>query len=104
MANHDPVFCTTLPAEPMCEDRMTHRPAPLGWPLALLGLFLTVFAGLALSGPGRIDIIDGQARYEVARSLVEHGDVVVRDPDLWFPVTTGRDGKRFTNYRLPPAP
>src|SRR3954469_11499592 len=80
---------------------MDHSSSCPGWPRALLGLFLTVFAVLALSGPGRIDIIDGQARYEVARSLVEHGDVVVRDPDLWFPVLAGRDGKLFTSYRLP---
>jgi hypothetical protein len=80
---------------------MTHRTVPIGWPLALFGLFLTVFAALALTGPGRIDIIDGQARYEVARSLVEHGDVVVRDPDLWFPIATGRDGQTYVPYRLP---
>src|SRR3954463_2654402 len=80
---------------------MDHSLSSLGWPRALLGLFLTVFAVLALSGPGRIDIIDGQARYEVARSLVDHGDLEVRDPDLWFPVARGRDGKVFTCYRLP---
>jgi hypothetical protein len=48
----------------------------------LLGLFLAVFAILALTGPGRIDINDGQTRYEVARSLYEHGDVQIRDPDV----------------------
>src|SRR5437764_2921767 len=80
---------------------MSHSYSSFGWPRALFGLFLAVFAVLALTGPGRIDIIDGQARYEVARSLVEHGDVVVRDPDLWFPVLPGRDGQLFTAYRLP---
>ena len=44
------------------------------WPVALIGQFLVVFALVALSGPGRIDIIDGQTRYEVARSMVDHGD------------------------------
>ncbi len=72
-----------------------------GWFLALLGLFLFIFAVLALSGPGRIDIIDGQPRYEVARSLVEHGDVVIRDEQIWFAVARGRDGKMFTAYRIP---
>jgi hypothetical protein len=67
----------------------------------LAGLFLVVFAVLALSGPGRIDIIDGQARYEVARSLWDHGDVEVRDPDVWFPIVPGPDGKIYCAYRLP---
>jgi hypothetical protein len=71
------------------------------WWIAQAGLFLTVFAVTALSGPGRIDIVDGQTRYEVARSLVEHGDSVIRDPDVWFAVFPGRDGRRYTKYRFP---
>ena len=39
----------------------------LRWGVALSGLFLFVLAVLALSGPGRIDIVDGQNRYLVAR-------------------------------------
>jgi hypothetical protein len=70
-------------------------------PLSLVGLFLFVFAVLALSGPGRIDINDGQTRYEVARSLWEHGDVEIRDPDVWYPILKGPDGKTYTNYRIP---
>jgi hypothetical protein len=69
--------------------------------IALAGLFVSTFSLLALSGPGRIDIIDGQTRYEVARSLVEHGDVQIRDPTVWYPVAPGRDGRIYTNYRLP---
>jgi hypothetical protein len=65
------------------------------------GLFLLVFAALALSGPGRIDIIDGQARFLVARSLVEHGDPAIRDADFWFTVLPGRQGQRYSNYRFP---
>jgi hypothetical protein len=72
-----------------------------GWPLAICGQFTAIFAIVALSGPGRIDIVDGQTRYEVARSLVEHGDSIIRDPDVWFPVFPGRDGRRYTPYRLP---
>src|SRR5262245_48703572 len=71
------------------------------WLLSILGLFAFVFAVLALSGPGRIDIIDGQPRYEVARSLVDHGDVVIRDEQIWFGVAPGRDGKMFSTYRFP---
>lgn len=64
-------------------------------------LFGFVCAVVGLSGPGRVDIIDGHTRYEVGRGLVEHGDSIVRDPDAWFGVFPGRDGQRFTNYRFP---
>jgi hypothetical protein len=76
------------------------RPA-FWWGIALAGEFVLVFAAVALSGPGRIDIVDGQTRYEVARSLREHGDSVVRDPHVWFWVFPGRAGQRYTPYRLP---
>ena len=69
--------------------------------IAQAGLFLTVFAVVALSGPGRIDIVDGQTRYEVARSWVDHGDLVIRDPNVWFVVFPGRDGRLYTKYRFP---
>jgi hypothetical protein len=62
---------------------------------------MTVFAMVALSGPGRIDIVDGQTRYEVARSLVDHSDLIIRDPDVWFAVFPGRDGQLHTKYRFP---
>lgn len=62
---------------------------------------MLVFAVVAVSGPGRIDVIDSQTRYEVARSLVEHGDSVVRDDDTWFMVFRGRHGRRYSSYRLP---
>lgn len=71
------------------------------WFLALLGQFLFVFAVLALTGPGRIDITDGQVRYEVARGLIDWHDVEVHDSRVWFAVFPGRDDKRFTDYRLP---
>ena len=71
------------------------------WWSALAGLALFVFAVVALSGPGRIDIVDGQTRYEVARSLVDHGDLVIRDPNVWFFVYPGRGGRSYTTYRWP---
>jgi hypothetical protein len=77
------------------------RNRSFAWGLALTGQFLAVFAAVALSGPGRIDIVDGQTRYEVARSLVEHGDSAIRDERVWFWVFPGRDGMRFTYYRFP---
>src|SRR5262245_16160905 len=86
----------------MMTDHTEQQPlARAWWGLALAGLFLFVFAAVALSGPGRIDIVDGQTRYEVARSLVDHGDSVIRDEDAWFAVREGRDGQKYTDYRLP---
>lgn len=73
----------------------------LQWWITQTGLFLTVFAVVALSGPGRIDIVDGQTRYEVARSFVEHGDLLIRNPDVWFGVYPGRAGGLYTKYRFP---
>lgn len=69
--------------------------------LTLFGLFLFVSSAVALCGPGRIDIVDGQTRYEVARSLVDHGDDVIRDDRVWFGVFPGRDGRPYTYYRFP---
>jgi len=69
--------------------------------LTLAGIFLFVFGVVALSGPGRIDIIDGQARFEVAKSLALHGDVVVRNPSVGFSVFPGRDGQPYSYYRFP---
>jgi hypothetical protein len=66
-----------------------------------LGLGICTFGLVALSGPGRIDIVDGQTRYEVSRSIVDHGDVQIRNPDIWFGVFPGRDGQAHTYYRLP---
>src|ERR1051326_329657 len=75
--------------------------APMRWYPSLAGLFLLVSALCALTGPGRIDIVDGQTRYAVARSFVEHGDSVVRDDGAWMNVYTGRNGDRYAWYRLP---
>jgi hypothetical protein len=85
----------------LIQPRESQPTSAAGWWLATGGLFLFVFAVVALSGPGRIDILDGQTRYEVGRSLVEHGDSAVRAPEAWFSVFPGRDGQRYTNYRFP---
>jgi hypothetical protein len=65
------------------------------------GLAVAVFAAVALAGPGRIDIVDGQTRFEVGRSLVEHGDSVLRDPRIWWSSFPGRGGEHYTYYRFP---
>jgi hypothetical protein len=85
-----------LPATPLASPRHS-----VWWGLALAGQLVFIFAVLILSSPGRMDIVDGQTRYEVARSLVDHGDLIVRDQDVWFTVFTGRDGQKYSNYRFP---
>jgi hypothetical protein len=75
--------------------------SPLRWSMALAGQFLFVFSIVSLSGPGRIDITDGLTRYEVAKSLVEDGDSVIRDEAISFMVFEGRGGRRYSNYRFP---
>jgi hypothetical protein len=69
--------------------------------LLALGLAIAIFGLLALTGPGRIDIVDGQTRYEVSRSIVDHGDLQIRNPQVWFAVFPGRNGQAHTYYRLP---
>jgi hypothetical protein len=50
--------------------------------LAAAGLFVLVTALYAAAGPGRIDIIDGQYRFEVARNILEDASVQLRDQAL----------------------
>ncbi|MCP4204050.1 MAG: hypothetical protein GY769_19190 [bacterium] len=45
--------------------------------------------------------MDGQTRYEVARSLVDHGDATIRNQDSWYAVFPGRGKRPYTGYRLP---
>lgn len=54
--------------------------------LTALGIFLLVLAVYALAGPGRIDIIDGQYRFEVAHNIVDHGSIQIEDPFLGWAV------------------
>jgi len=63
---------------------MDSGPARLGRNdvLAALGLYLLTVSVYLLSGPGRIDMIDGQYRFEVARSLLDVGQPVLRDGRL----------------------
>jgi hypothetical protein len=63
------------------------------------GTFLLFLALYLLSGPGRIDIIDGQYRFEVAWNLVEQGRPIVRD--IFLAARSGLDGARYSYYGLP---
>jgi hypothetical protein len=55
-----------------------------------------------LSSPGRIDIIDGQTRFDVAYNWIVTGRPVVRDPWLgpYFAVP-GREGRHYSYYGAP---
>jgi hypothetical protein len=67
------------------------------------GLFLVVGAVYTLSGPGRIDIIDGQLRYDVTRSLLTVGQPILRDPALLGMGITGRAGRSYAYYNAAPS-
>jgi hypothetical protein len=50
-----------------------------GWSLGLLGLACATFALYVLTNVGRIDIIDGQIRYDVAANWLDTGQPTVTD-------------------------
>lgn len=51
---------------------------------AAIGVILFVGAIYALTGPGRIDIIDGQYRFEVAKNILETRSIQIMDPALAY--------------------
>ena len=66
------------------------------------GLFSVVLVIYVLSSPGRIDIIDGQARYDVSHNWLLEGRPVLRDPWIAsFIGVPGRDGLRYSYYGAP---
>ncbi len=73
----------------------------LAWLVALLGLGFFTFGVVGLSGPGRIDVVEGQLCFEVGRSLVEHGDFEVRDERVWWGRFPGRNGGFYAHDRFP---
>ena len=66
------------------------------------GIFLLVVGIYGLSGPGRIDMVDGQIRFDVAYNWLATGRPVVTDdwigPLMGVP---GRDGHRYSFYGAP---
>ncbi|MEQ1529945.1 MAG: hypothetical protein ABL925_11575 [Methylococcales bacterium] len=64
------------------------------------GIFLLSLALYALISPGRIDMIDGQWRFDVAYSIFHHGSVALTDPALMERGVPGFDGRRFSPYAL----
>lgn len=66
------------------------------------GLFLVVLSIYALTSPGRIDIVDGQARFDVAYTWLIDGRPALKDnwigPLMGVP---GRGGLRYSYYGAP---
>lgn len=81
---------------PAAEHTVARRLNRLDGQLAL-GLLLLMASLYCLTGPGRIDIIDGQFRYDVARSLLDGHGFQVRDPVLRFG-PRGLDGHLYSDY------
>lgn len=64
------------------------------------GVFLLVLAVYILSGPGRIDTIDGQYRFNVTYHWLVQGRPTV--DDAWITMGyVGRDGLHYSNYGVP---
>ncbi len=66
------------------------------------GIFVLVLAAYVLTSPGRIDIIDGQARFDVAYNWLTQGKPLLRD--RWVgPIfgVSGRDGAIYSFYGAP---
>lgn len=62
------------------------------------GFFLLVLGVYFLSGPGRIDIVDGQIRYDVTRNWWVHGSPEIRDPIVAGYGVRGVDGRLYSLY------
>ena len=65
-------------------------------------VFLIALSGFVLSGPGRIDSIDGQVRFDISRNLILIGRPAILDPYLAFQGIRGTDGLLYSTYG--PAP
>jgi hypothetical protein len=88
-----------LIGESQAEVLTSHVGATWLWSLASLSLL--VLSIVALSGPGRLDIDDGEARYEVAKAIAVRGEISVERADFWWTMIPGRGGRVYSAYRLP---
>lgn len=75
---------------------MNSRAADHAIAVGILFATLTVYVA---TSPGRIDIVDGQSRYDVAYHWVVEGRPVLRDPIIGsFMAVPGRDGLPYGYY------
>jgi hypothetical protein len=71
------------------------------WQIAT-GVFLFVLSIYALTSPGRIDITDGQARFDIAHNWIERGLPIITDNWIApFMSVPGRGGLRYSIYGAP---
>lgn len=84
------------------ESNRTTETARLAKGWVATGVFLVVLATYVLSSPGRIDIVDGQARYDVAYEWLLEGRPLLRDP--WIGQHMGVRGRRGFTYSFYGAP
>jgi hypothetical protein len=88
------------PIVPAPEDGRTNRLRSKWWIAS--GIFLFVLALYVLTSPGRIDIVDGQARFDVSYNLLENGRPIVKDNWIGpFMGVPGRNGLRYSYYGAP---
>lgn len=73
------------------------------WSLAAWGAFLLLLGVYLFGHPGRIDVIDGQLRFDVAKSMLDHQGPVISDPYLSLGKlpTDKRSGKKYSYYTAP---
>jgi hypothetical protein len=77
------------------------EPSKARWWVAA-GVFLFVLACYVATNPGRIDVLDGQMRFDVAYNWLTQGRPIVRDP--WVgPImgVPGRNGAMYSFYGAP---
>jgi len=67
-----------------------------------LGIFLLVLSTYVLTSPGRIDIVDGQARFDVAYNWLHSGRPIITDSWIrpWMAVP-GRNNLPYSYYGAP---
>ena len=67
-----------------------------------IGIFFFVLGMYVLSSPGRIDLVDGQARFDVAYNWLTKGRPLLGDPWIaTFRGVKGRDGLVYSYYGAP---
>jgi len=91
----------TDPSAPLRDAERGHTLHPAKWWIAA-GIFFTVLAAYILSSPGRIDIIDGQTRYDVTRNWLLEGRPVLTDSWIGpYMGVVGRDDRVYSLYGAP---
>jgi hypothetical protein len=93
----DPDLPKPAPVSPASEVGQTSGQGSKWWLAS--GIFLFVLALYVLTSPGRIDIVDGQARFDVTYNWLEHGLPIVKDNWIGpFMGVPGRNGLRYSAY------